>query len=105
MAYGPRITAIIVYLYVGEFLSKKRTAAALAELFAHPGLAWHRRGDDHPRGRQAGWVRGVDAHEPRHRRGGCCPTLDMRMTATFAMSRKGGRIRHRFRAVMVMLPP
>jgi transposase len=28
--YGPRITAIIVYLYVGQFLSKKRTAAALA---------------------------------------------------------------------------
>jgi hypothetical protein len=31
--YGPRITAIILYLYVGQFLSKKRTAAALAELF------------------------------------------------------------------------
>ena len=28
--YGPRITAIIVYLYVGQFLSRKRTAAALA---------------------------------------------------------------------------
>jgi transposase len=25
--YGPRITAIILYLYVGQFLSKKRTAA------------------------------------------------------------------------------
>ena len=24
--YGPRITAIILYLYVGQFLSKKRTA-------------------------------------------------------------------------------
>ena len=34
--YGPRITAIILYLYVGQFLSKKRTAAALAELFATP---------------------------------------------------------------------
>jgi transposase len=34
--YGPRITAIIVYLYVGQFLSKKRTAAALAELFGTP---------------------------------------------------------------------
>ena len=33
---GPRITAIILYLYVGQFLSKKRTAAALAELFATP---------------------------------------------------------------------
>jgi transposase len=30
------ITAIILYLYVGQFLSKKRTAAALAELFATP---------------------------------------------------------------------
>jgi transposase len=34
--YGPRITAIIVYLYVGQFLSKKRTAQALAELFSTP---------------------------------------------------------------------
>lgn len=35
--YEPRITAIILYLYVGQFLSKKRTAAALAELFGTPG--------------------------------------------------------------------
>ena len=34
--YGPRITAIILYLYVGQFLSKKRTAQALAELFDTP---------------------------------------------------------------------
>ena len=34
--YGPRVTAIILYLYVGQFLSKKRTAAALAELFGTP---------------------------------------------------------------------
>jgi transposase len=34
--YGPRIAAIIVYLYVGQFLSKKRTAQALAELFGVP---------------------------------------------------------------------
>jgi transposase len=34
--YGPRIAAIIVYLYVGQFLSKKRTAQALAELFGTP---------------------------------------------------------------------
>jgi transposase len=34
--YGPRITAIICYLYVGQFLSKKRTAQALAELFGTP---------------------------------------------------------------------
>jgi transposase len=31
--YGPRIAAIIVYLYIGQFLSKNRTAQALAELF------------------------------------------------------------------------
>lgn len=34
--YGPRITAIILYLYVGQFLSKQRTAQALSELFATP---------------------------------------------------------------------
>ena len=34
--YGPRVAAIILYLYVGQFLSKKRTAQALAELFGTP---------------------------------------------------------------------
>lgn len=34
--YGPRIAAIVVYLYVGQFLSRKRTAQALAELFGTP---------------------------------------------------------------------
>ena len=34
--YGPRGTAIILYLYVGQFLSKKRTAQTLAELFDAP---------------------------------------------------------------------
>jgi transposase len=34
--YGARVTAIILYLYVGQFLSKKRTAQALAELFGTP---------------------------------------------------------------------
>jgi transposase len=34
--YGPRVTAIVLYLYVGQFLSKKRTAQALAELFGTP---------------------------------------------------------------------
>jgi transposase len=34
--YGSQIAAIIVYLYVGQFLSKKRTAQALAELFGTP---------------------------------------------------------------------
>jgi len=34
--YGPRIAAIIIYLYAGQFLSKDRTAQALAELFGIP---------------------------------------------------------------------
>lgn len=34
--YGPRIAAIVIYLYIGQFLSKKRTAQALAELFGIP---------------------------------------------------------------------
>jgi hypothetical protein len=34
--YGPRIAAIIIYLYFGQFLSRNRTAQALAELFGIP---------------------------------------------------------------------
>lgn len=34
--YGPRVAALIVYLYVGQFLSKARTAQAMAELFDLP---------------------------------------------------------------------
>jgi transposase len=34
--YGPRVAAVIVYLYTGQFLSKHRTAQALAELFGIP---------------------------------------------------------------------
>ena len=34
--YGPRIAAIVIYLYIGQFLSKKRTAQALGELFGTP---------------------------------------------------------------------
>ena len=34
--YGPRVAAIIVYLYIGQFLSKNRTAQTLAELFGIP---------------------------------------------------------------------
>ncbi len=34
--YGPRVAAVVVYLYTGQFLSKKRTAQALAELFGIP---------------------------------------------------------------------
>ena len=36
MQYGPRIAAVTVYLYTGQFLSKKRTAVALSELFGIP---------------------------------------------------------------------
>lgn len=34
--YGPNVTAIVIYLYVGQFLSKDRIAKALNELFATP---------------------------------------------------------------------
>ena len=34
--YGPRILAVIVYLYMGQYLSKTRTAKAMAELFNTP---------------------------------------------------------------------
>ena len=34
--YGPRTAAVIACLYIGQFLSKKRTAQALAELFGVP---------------------------------------------------------------------
>ncbi|GAA1723796.1 hypothetical protein GCM10009765_84650 [Fodinicola feengrottensis] len=34
--YGPRVAAVILYLYVGQFLSKKRTATALSDLFGTP---------------------------------------------------------------------
>ncbi len=34
--YGPRIAAVIVCLYAGQFLSKHRTALALGELFGIP---------------------------------------------------------------------
>ncbi len=34
--YGPRILAVIVYLYMGQYLSKHRTAQAMSELFGTP---------------------------------------------------------------------
>lgn len=34
--YGPNVSAIATYLYMGQFLSKARTADALAELFGLP---------------------------------------------------------------------
>ena len=42
--YGPRITAIVLYLYVGQFLSKKRTAAGVGRAVRHPALRGHRGG-------------------------------------------------------------
>jgi len=36
VSYGPRIAATIVYLYMGQFLSKKRTAQALSDLLGVP---------------------------------------------------------------------
>jgi transposase len=35
-SYGPNVAAICTYLYTGQFLSKARTADALAELFGTP---------------------------------------------------------------------
>jgi transposase/BMFP domain-containing protein YqiC len=34
--YGPRLLALIVYLYVGQFLSKERTAQAINDLYGIP---------------------------------------------------------------------
>lgn len=34
--YGPRVLAFIVYLYMGQYLSKDRTAKAMSELFNTP---------------------------------------------------------------------
>ena len=34
--YGPRIKAVMVYLYMGQYLSKHRTAKAMSELFNTP---------------------------------------------------------------------
>ncbi|MGH3096074.1 MAG: IS66 family transposase [Streptosporangiales bacterium] len=36
VSYGPRVGAIVVYLYAGQMLSKDRTATAVAELFDTP---------------------------------------------------------------------
>ena len=36
VGYGPRIAAVIVYLYAGQFPSRQRTALALAELSGIP---------------------------------------------------------------------
>jgi transposase len=54
--YGPRITAVILYLYVGQFLSKKRTAHRAGRTVRHPGLRGHRGNHDPTRRRRAGRV-------------------------------------------------
>ena len=36
MQYGPVMCAVIIYLFMGQFLSKKRTAQAIGELFGVP---------------------------------------------------------------------
>jgi hypothetical protein len=38
--YGPRAAAILIYLYAGQFLSRRRTALALGELFGIPLSSW-----------------------------------------------------------------
>jgi transposase len=51
--YGPRVAAVIVYLYIGPFLSTQRTAQALAEL-SGIALSPGKGGRHHrPRGRAA----------------------------------------------------
>ena len=69
--YGPRIAAIIVYLYIGQFLSKKRTAQALAELFGMPLSRGDGRGDDRagPPGGLDGFLERVRGNDRRQRRG------------------------------------
>ena len=35
-SYGPTMCAVVIYLFMGQFLSKKRTAQAISELFGLP---------------------------------------------------------------------
>jgi transposase len=37
--YGPRIAAIVLYLYTGQFLSRKRTAAGAGRAIRRPAVA------------------------------------------------------------------
>jgi transposase len=69
--YGPRVAAVIIYLYIGQFLSRKRTAQALAELFGIPAVARHGRGHHRPGRPDAGRVPGAgprEYHRQRRRR-------------------------------------
>jgi hypothetical protein len=53
VSYGPRITAIILYLYVGQLLSKQRTARRWPSCSAPRSRRAHRRGDVRTRRRRA----------------------------------------------------
>jgi transposase len=68
--YGPRIAAVIVYLYAGQFLSKQRTAQALAELFGIPLSSGTVAGDHRPRRRAARRVPRARPQADRRVRGG-----------------------------------
>ena len=50
--YGPRLTAVVVYLLVTQFGAQRRAAQAVADLFGVP-LARQRRRADCPRGTPA----------------------------------------------------
>ena len=65
--YGPRITAIVLYLYVGQFLSKKRAAPGAGRTVRHPGLRRHRGDDGRARRRRARRVPGRGRRPDRRR--------------------------------------
>src|SRR6476619_2333622 len=54
--YRPPITGIVLYLYVGQFLWKKRAAQALGRAVRHPAVGGHCRRDVRARRRRAGRV-------------------------------------------------
>ncbi|MEY9997577.1 transposase [Streptomyces sp. V4I8] len=53
--YGPRLAAAGVYLMHGQFLSKDRTATALADLFDASVAPFYGRGAESPAGALFGW--------------------------------------------------
>jgi hypothetical protein len=67
--HGARITAIIVYLYIRQILSKKHTAQALAELFGIP-LSSGTKAEAGPQRAAPCTMRSSDsAHSGRHSQG------------------------------------
>ena len=68
--YGPRIKAVMVYLCMGQYLSKHRTAVAMSELFNTPGLRRDCFGSHRPRrGGPRRVLRGSENTDRRRRRG------------------------------------